>query len=109
MRALAYARMLGKTVAFAQALLRQAYAAGRALGERDTLFLAGAAAEIHPRALVASLGQAGTRRAVAETVAAARAAGVTELPALLLPGGGVHQGPDCLELALRCAPATPTA
>src|SRR5437868_3005466 len=51
MAALTYARMLGKTVAFALALFRHGYAAGRPLDAEDTVLLAGAAAEGHPRAL----------------------------------------------------------
>jgi 2-hydroxychromene-2-carboxylate isomerase len=108
MRALAYARMLGKTVAFAQALFRHAYTAGRALDDEATVLLAGAAAEVHPRALLASVGQRGTIRSVEETAAAARATGVAALPAIILPGGEVLPGPDCLEAA-RCAPGTATA
>jgi 2-hydroxychromene-2-carboxylate isomerase len=108
MRALTYARMLGKTVAFAQALFRQAYTGGRALDDEATVLLAGAAAEVHPRALLASVGQRGTRRSADATAAAARAAGVEALPALILPDGEVLSGPDCLEAA-RCAPGTATA
>ena len=66
MAALTYSRMLGKTVAFALALFRHGYAAGRALDAEETLLLAGAAAEVHPRALLAAVGQRGTGATVAE-------------------------------------------
>jgi 2-hydroxychromene-2-carboxylate isomerase len=52
MLAATYARQIGKVVAFSLAAFRQAYNGGRDLAERDTVLLAGAAAEIHPNALV---------------------------------------------------------
>jgi 2-hydroxychromene-2-carboxylate isomerase len=107
MAALTYSRMLGKTVAFALALFRHAYAAGRALDAEETVLLAGAAAEVHPRALLAAVGQRGTTRAVAEARAAAHALGVTAGPAIVLADGRALTGPDCLQEA-ACSLATPT-
>src|SRR3954447_203822 len=52
MRCATYARGAGKTVAFALAAFRQAYCAGRALGEPDNVMVAAAACELHPRALL---------------------------------------------------------
>ena len=52
MLAATYARQIGKVVAFSLAAFRQAYNAGRDLADRDTVLLAGAAAEIHPVALI---------------------------------------------------------
>ena len=49
-----YAKGLGKVAAFSLAAFRQAYAGGRAL-DLDTVLLAGAAAEIHPAALIKAL------------------------------------------------------
>ena len=46
-----YAKKLGKVAAFSLAAFRQAYAGGRAL-DRETVLIAGAAAEIHPAALL---------------------------------------------------------
>ena len=46
-----YAKGLGKVAAFSLAAFRQAYAGGRAL-DLDTVLIAGAAAEIHPAALI---------------------------------------------------------
>ncbi len=56
MLAATYARQIGKVVAFSLAAFRQAFNAGRDLGERDTVLLAGAAAEIHPAALMKGAG-----------------------------------------------------
>ena len=52
MLAATYARQIGKVVAFSLAAFRQAYNGGRDLADRDTVLLAGAAAEIHPSALL---------------------------------------------------------
>jgi 2-hydroxychromene-2-carboxylate isomerase len=46
-----YAKRIGKVAAFSLAAFRQAYAGGRALDE-ETVLIAGAAAEIHPAALL---------------------------------------------------------
>ncbi|HEY2637202.1 MAG TPA: hypothetical protein VGI54_07440 [Solirubrobacteraceae bacterium] len=94
LRALTYSRSLGKTVSFGQALLRQVYAGGRDLGDPDTVAIAGAAAEIHPRALLAAVETAGMARALAEATAAARAAGVGRGPAVAWPDGRVLVGAD---------------
>lgn len=56
MLAATYARQIGKVVAFSLAAFRQAYNGGRDLADRDTVLLAGAAAEIHPAALVKGAG-----------------------------------------------------
>src|SRR4051812_41032761 len=51
MLAATYAKQIGKIVAFSLGCFRQCFNAGRDLADRDTVFLAGAAAEIHPAAL----------------------------------------------------------
>jgi 2-hydroxychromene-2-carboxylate isomerase len=67
MRAATYAKELGKAVAFSLAAFRQAFAAGRDLGDPDNVAIAAAAAEIHPRALL----QAIQRDAIKERLRAA--------------------------------------
>src|SRR5918995_2019513 len=47
-----YAKQAGRVVAYSLAAFRQAFAAGRDLGERDTVLIAAAAAEMHPAAVV---------------------------------------------------------
>jgi 2-hydroxychromene-2-carboxylate isomerase len=81
-----YARGLGRGVAFARAAFRQAFAGGQDLSDPDRLLIAGAACELHPRALL----KAGANRQVAAqlqaTTTEATAAGVSELPAVCLDG-----------------------
>jgi 2-hydroxychromene-2-carboxylate isomerase len=100
MRATTYAKGAGKTVAFALAAFRQAYAGGRDLSVPDHVAIAGAACEIHPRALLQG---AGTRSAIASLDrATARAAdvGVRSTPAVRAPGGRVFHGDRALEAAV---------
>lgn len=83
MLAATYARQLGKVVAFSLAAFRQAYNGGRDLGQRETVLLAGAAAEIHPAALIKGAELRTTRRRLDEATERARAAGVSETPAVI--------------------------
>ena len=77
-----YAKQIGRVVAFSQAAFRQVYAAGRDLGDRDTVLLAGAAAEMHPAAVIKGTGLASVRRRLDDATAAAAAAGVLDVPAV---------------------------
>src|SRR5947209_10708341 len=52
MRAATYAKRIGRAVAFSLAAFRQTFAAGRDLGEEETVLIAGAACEMHPSALL---------------------------------------------------------
>lgn len=92
-----YAKQIGRAVAFALAAFRQAFAGGRALDE-DTVVIAAAACEMHPRAVLQALG----RRSVASTLdaatAEAAAAGVTQVPAIVF-GGRVFEGEAAVEQA----------
>lgn len=65
MLAATYARQIGKVVAFSLAAFRQAYNGGRDLADRDTVLLAGAAAEIHPVALEKGAGLRSTAERLA--------------------------------------------
>ena len=47
-----YAKQTGRVVAYSLAAFRQAFAAGRDLGERDWVLIAAAAAEMHPAAVI---------------------------------------------------------
>jgi 2-hydroxychromene-2-carboxylate isomerase len=92
-RAAWYAKGGGKTVGFALAALRQAFNGGRPLDDEDTVLIAGAAVEIHPRALLVGAETEGTRRRLAEATALARERGVTGTPALWVEGRGVLDVP----------------
>ena len=56
-----YAKQTGRVVAYSMAAFRQAFAAGRDLGERDTVLIAAAAAEMHPAAVLKGAELKGTR------------------------------------------------
>jgi 2-hydroxychromene-2-carboxylate isomerase len=95
-----YAKQTGRVVAYSMAAFRQAFAAGRDLGERDWVLVAAAAAEMHPAAVTKSAGLRGTRRRLEEATAAARAAGVVDVPAVRV-GAQVFHGDRELEAAAR--------
>src|SRR5918997_2124745 len=95
-----YAKQTGRVVAYSLAAFRQAFAAGRDLGERDWVLVAAAAAEMHPAAVIKSAELRGTRRRLEEATAAPRAAGVADVPAVRV-GDRVFHGDAELEAAAR--------
>jgi 2-hydroxychromene-2-carboxylate isomerase len=94
MLAATYAREIGRAVAFSLAAFRQAFAAGRDLGERDSVLIAAAACEMHPLAVVKGAELRSTRERLAAASAEATAAGVRELPAFEIDGRIVHGLPE---------------
>jgi 2-hydroxychromene-2-carboxylate isomerase len=86
MLAATYAKQIGRGVAFALAAFRQAFAAGRDLGERDSVLIAAAACEMHPSAVLKGAALRGTRERLEAATAEARAAGVDEVPAVVRDG-----------------------
>ncbi|HKG39649.1 MAG TPA: DsbA family protein [Conexibacter sp.] len=92
-----YAKQIGRAVAFALAAFRQAFAGGRVLDE-DTVVIAAAACEMHPRAVLQALGRRSVAAALDEATALAAAAGVTQVPAIVF-GGRVFEGEDAVEQA----------
>ena len=99
MRAAVFAQQAGRAVAFSLAAFRQAFNAGRDLADRDTVFLAGAAAEIHPAALRKGTELRGTRERLRVATADAAEAGVLDVPAVVVPGGRAFHGDGELEAA----------
>jgi 2-hydroxychromene-2-carboxylate isomerase len=77
-----YARSIGRAVPFAQAAFRQAFAGGRSLAEEDSVLIAAAACEMHPSAVLRAAGMRSLAEQLAQTTAAASAAGVREVPAV---------------------------
>lgn len=73
MRAATYAKRIGKGVGFSLAAFRQVFAGGRDLADPDTIYLAGAACEIHPNALGRALESQSVITALEEATAAGRA------------------------------------
>jgi 2-hydroxychromene-2-carboxylate isomerase len=82
MLAATYAKRIGRTVAFSLAAFRQAFAGGRDLGDRDTLLIAGAACEMHPKALLKALELRSVADALEQATARAVGAGIDTLPAI---------------------------
>ena len=95
-----FAKQTGRVVAYSLAAFRQAFAAGRDLGERDTVLIAAAAAEMHPAAVVKAAGLRGTRARLEAATDAARSAGVRDVPAVVV-GDRVFHGDAELEAAAR--------
>ena len=102
MRAGTFAKEIGRTVSFSLAAFRQAFAAGRDLGDRDNVLLAAAAAEIHPRALVAATERDSVKSALREATDRAGDLGVRGVPAVVV-NGNVFWGDDRLEEAAASA------
>ena len=97
MLAATYAASIGRGVAFSLAAFRQAFAAGRDLGERDTVLLAGAAAELHPTALIKGAGLGSIARRLEEATAEA---GGLDGPAIRV-GDTLHHSLESAARALR--------
>ncbi len=101
-RAATYAKQTGRAVAFSLAGFRQAFAAGRDLSEPDNVLLAAAAAELHPRALIAAVGRDDVKRTLREATERAGDAGVRGVPSIAI-GERVWWGDDQLEAAVQAA------
>ncbi len=82
MRVATYAKQIGRTVAFALAAYRQAFAGGRSLADPDNVVIAAAACEMHPSAVVKAAELRGVRDALDEATARAIALGVRDVPAV---------------------------
>lgn len=102
MRAATFAKQTGRTVSFALAGFRQAFAAGRDLTEPDNVAIAAAACELHPKALEKAVGNAGVKNALREATGRAAELGVIGVPSLVV-GGEVFWGDDRLEEAVSAA------
>jgi 2-hydroxychromene-2-carboxylate isomerase len=104
-----YAKEIGKTVPFALAAFRQAFAGGRDLAVRDNVLIAASACEMHPAAVV----KAAQLRSVQERLAAATSAaaerGVRDVPAVWVPDGRVFHGDHGLDEAARALAQPSTA
>jgi 2-hydroxychromene-2-carboxylate isomerase len=102
MRAATFAKQTGRTVSFALAAFRQAFAAGRDLSEPDNVLIAAAACELHPNALTKAVQTAQVKNALREATERAGERGVTGVPSLLV-GGEVFWGDDRVEEAVDAA------
>ena len=98
MRVATYAASIGRTVPFAQAAFRQAFAGGHSLEDPDYVLIAAAACEMHPAAVLRGAELRSTAQRLAATTAEAARAGVTEVPAVVV-GERAFVGEDALERA----------
>jgi 2-hydroxychromene-2-carboxylate isomerase len=95
-----YAKRIGRGVAFSLAAFRQAYAAGRDLGDRDTLLIAAAACEMHPTAVLKGITLGSVIDGLEQARERARDAGVGTVPAIEIDGR-VFEGDNVLESCTR--------
>ncbi len=102
MRAATFAKQTGRTVSFALAAFRQAFAAGRDLSLPDNVLIAAAACELHPRALLKAVETEGVKGALREATDRAAELGVAGVPSLLV-GDEVFWGDDRVEEAVSAA------
>ncbi len=77
-----YAKQIGRAVAFSLACFRQAFAAGRDLGDADTVLIAAAACEMHPTAVLRGIELRSVAEALERANARALRAGPQTLPAV---------------------------
>jgi 2-hydroxychromene-2-carboxylate isomerase len=102
MRAATFAKQTGRTIAFSLAAFRQAFAAGRDLTDADNVTIAGAACEMHPRALLKAVETRVVKDALREATDRAGDLGVEGVPAVVVDGE-VYWGDDRLEEAVEAA------
>jgi 2-hydroxychromene-2-carboxylate isomerase len=102
MRVATFAKQTGRTVSFALAAFRQAFAAGRDLSEPDNVLIAAAACELHPNALLKTVETEIVKNALREATDSAAELGVFGVPSLVV-NGEVYWGDDKLEEAVSAA------
>jgi 2-hydroxychromene-2-carboxylate isomerase len=102
MRAATFAKQTGRTVSFALAAFRQAFAAGQDLSEPDNVLIAAAACELHPRAMLKAVATTGVKEALREATETAAERGVIGVPSLAV-GEQIYWGDDRLDEAVAAA------
>jgi 2-hydroxychromene-2-carboxylate isomerase len=102
MRAATFAKQTGRTVSFALAAFRQAFAAGRDLSDPDNVLIAAAACELHPNAVSKALETEAVKNALREATDRAAELNVIGVPSLVVDEE-VFWGDDRLEEAVEAA------
>ena len=102
MRAATFAKEIGKAISYSLAAFRQAFAAGRDLTDPDNVALAAAAAEIHPRALLAAVERDAVKSRLRSATDRAAEAGVRGVPTVVVDGAAFW-GDDRLADAAEAA------
>jgi 2-hydroxychromene-2-carboxylate isomerase len=100
MRVATFAKQSGRTVAFALAAFRQAFAAGRDLSDLESVLIAAAACELHPNAVLKAIDTANVKDSLRATTEQAGDLGVQGVPSIVVDGK-VFWGDDRLEDAAR--------
>jgi len=93
-----FAKETGRAVAFSLAAMRQAFLAGRDLGQMDNVLIAAAACELHPRAVVKGVESRRISDALEAAAARAAALGVQVVPAIVV-GGQTWTGTEAIKAA----------
>ena len=104
MRVATYAKSIGRTVSFALAAFRQAFAGGRDLTDPDNVAIAAAACEMHPNAIAKAAASDGVKRRLVEATELAGDLGVRGVPTVRV-GEQIFWGDDRLEEAVTAASA----
>jgi 2-hydroxychromene-2-carboxylate isomerase len=102
MRVATFAKEIGKAVSFSLAAFRQAFAAGRDLTDPESVMIAAAACELHPRAVEAAASREAIKSRLREATEWAGDRGVTGVPTIVV-GDEVFWGDDRLEEAVDAA------
>jgi 2-hydroxychromene-2-carboxylate isomerase len=100
MRAATYAKSIGRTVPFAQAAFRQAFAGGRDLTQMDNVLIAAAACEMHPAAVTRGVGLRSVAEQLAESTRRAIRSKIKDVPAVVV-GDSVFEGERAIEQAAQ--------
>jgi 2-hydroxychromene-2-carboxylate isomerase len=101
-QAATYAKSIGRTVPFAQAAFRQAFAGGHSLAQMDNVLIAAAACEMHPKAVLKGAQLSGNRKQLRDATNAAADAGVRSVPAVRI-GERVFNGRNALDQAVAAS------
>ncbi|HEY1285096.1 MAG TPA: DsbA family protein [Solirubrobacterales bacterium] len=102
MRVATFAKQTGRTVSFALAGFRQAFAAGRDLTQHDNVLLAAAACELHPNAVLKATQTRAVKDELREATERAAETGVIGVPSLAVDGT-VFWGDDRVPEAVEAA------
>jgi 2-hydroxychromene-2-carboxylate isomerase len=100
MRAATFAQQAGRTVAFALAAFRQAFAGGKDLSDVDNVLIAAAACELHPNAVLKGIELQSTKDRLRAATQEAYDRGVRGVPSVVI-GDEVFWGDDRLADAAR--------
>lgn len=109
MRVATYAKSIGRTVPFVQAAFRQCYAGGRSLQEEDSVVIAAAACEMHPKAVLQGAAMKSIAAQLEATTTQAAERGVESVPAVWTGSRVFHGERSLIEAVEQMRAQTPQA